>query len=259
MPAPERERLSATTEAGIPTLLEVVAGEEFPSADLRPDPADRAVRLRFRRRFPPRKGEWMLQVSGVREWRRETRGVHATETLKALRWNGRTSTLEIEGVLDRWFAKVDRLDLLLARLDDDAPPVVTAADFPPWLKEEIARRAEERAAEIERATAVKGETVRKGAAWGAGLGLVLAFLNAAPLLLGLTLVPGATALATALSVKYRLPAQAGAFSIGLPCFALHVATTGHDSMLPAFSCGLLSMAVGVAMLIGLREDESLRV
>jgi hypothetical protein len=253
------ERLEATSASAFPALLEVVGGEEFPCDALGPEGPERAVRLLFHRRFPPRRGVWLLQVTGVEEWSREARGVHAADTLKSLRWDAKSRTLTVECVMDVFRARVTRLDLRLARLDRDEPAKVTAADLPEWLKAELRQREEERLAEHARAAGAKAETVRRAAAWGAGLGTVLAFLNAAPWWTYLGAARVLVALVSATAVRARLVPQAGAFWIGLPGFALSVATTGHATMLPAFSVGLLHMALGVVLLLWLKEEESLRL
>jgi hypothetical protein len=259
MEGEDGERREASTPAGFPALLEVVAGEEFPCDALAPQGPERAVRLLFHRRYPPRKGVWLLQVTGVEEWRREARGIHAADTLKALRWDAATRTLSVECVMDVFRARVARLDLRLARLDRDEPAKVTAADLPEWLKQELRQKEEERLAEHARAAGARAETARRAAAWGAGLGSALAFLNAAPWWTYLVAAPLLVAITSATAVRARLVPQAGAFWIGLPGFALAVATTGHVTMLPAFSVGLLHMALGVVLLLWLRDEESLRL
>ena len=256
MADPPLEQVSAWTPDEIPGVMEILKDQVFRLEDVRHDAASRTLQIFFPKKFPPRKGLWLLQVKGVRSWVVQRTGKHETDTLRAIEWDGSRRRLSFACVLDRMEAEVDDLDLRLGRLDRDEPAKVTLKDLPEWFQREVAEEKERRRQEFARVVKVRKDVAWKAAACGAVLTAVLGLASGTSPLVALLIGPLLAGTLAWYCLHARLSPQSAAVFYGLPGGAIFV--LGGANHLYMFFAALLQMTLGMVMVLWLRDEQSLK-
>ena len=128
-------------------IVEVLRDQEFRYADLSHDSRARSMELFVRRKSPPRKGWWLLEIRGVREWNADHRGHHGTDTVKFVFYDPGAHRLTLRCGQDEIHVVVDSLELRLSLMDGEPPRrTVGMEGMPAWFQEEVRQAKEEKAA-----------------------------------------------------------------------------------------------------------------
>ena len=248
---------ASRTEDLVP-FFERLRDQEFSLGSLTYRVPEKAVDLVLFKKFPPHRGTWALRIAGVRRWDLDRRGPHERETLKDIVLDAKAGTVTLKCVLHDLAATVDRLDLRLARLDQDEPDKVQYRDLPAWFRQEVQQNLNAIQAEEERVVAAKKRIQRMAFAWGSAAPLILGLFtggNALALLAFCPLVAGTTAYF--LAGTNRSPQVAGVL-YGLAASAACLGS-GAGNLFTMFFIPLLLLCLGIAMMIGLRGERDLTV
>ena len=171
--------LEAKASGDLAPILEVLRDQEFLYANLHHDAQARTLALSVQRKFPPRKGNWVLEARGVGGKTIRRQANSASETLKDITYDPEKGEVVLHCVLDEIRLSVDSLDLRATYFDPEAgKKKLRFEDLPESFRKEVQQQRDAEESERLRLRAMRRSLWIKGAVGGGALALFLGALQA---------------------------------------------------------------------------------